>query len=80
MKLKTARPVEVDDVSFEGYAQEAYDNLQAEEAIVCEYGCCDCGFINENHDGHHRGIRCPHSGRCGSCGNPWPCEEHQVKA
>ena len=55
---------------------EIYECNQAEESVASEFGCCDCGFVNEEQNGHHPGIRCPESGRCGQCGNKWPCSEH----
>ena len=38
-----------------------------------EYGCCECGYYRNM--AHHPGIRCPQTGRCGNCGNDWPCED-----
>ena len=55
---------------------EIYERTQAEENLVSEFGCCDCGFINAAQNGHHPEIRCPETGRCGQCGNSWPCAEH----
>jgi hypothetical protein len=44
------------------------------QQIVSEICCFECGY----HRGgsHHPKIRCPATGRCGECGNEWPCEEH----
>lgn len=66
-----------EDLDLEQVEQEIYEAEQAEEAEVAEWGCCECGFINRCRDGHHAGIRCPHTGRCGQCGNDWPCKEHE---
>lgn len=65
-----------EDFDLESMELEIYEQTQAEESLVSEFGCCDCGFINDAKDGHHPGIRCPESGRCGQCGNSWPCAEH----
>jgi hypothetical protein len=40
-----------------------------------EYSCCECGYRRGCE--HHPGIRCPRTGRCGTCGEDWPCEEHK---
>jgi hypothetical protein len=42
------------------------------ELILC--ACCECGYLRMG--AHHPGIRCPKSGRCGECGNDWPCSDH----
>jgi hypothetical protein len=68
------------DLALEQYEQQIYEAEQAEEAVVGEYGCCECGYINKRRDGHHPGIKCPHTGRCGQCGNDWPCAEHEGQA
>lgn len=68
---------DADDGALEAMEQQIYEQEQADEAQNSEYACCECGFINKAKDGHHPGIRCPHSGRCGQCGNNWPCEEHK---
>ena len=65
-----------DDSALEAMEAEIYEQTQAEESLAAEFACCDCGFINEAEDAHHPGIRCPESGRCGQCGNVWPCAEH----
>lgn len=39
-----------------------------------ECACCECGYLRSG--AHHPKIRCPKTGRCGSCGNDWPCAEH----
>ena len=51
-----------------------YDELEYREFLRKEYGCCECGYIRNG--AHHPDIRCPKTGRCGSCGNKWPCQEH----
>ena len=57
-------------------SNRTYDNYLYKEYVRGEYSCCECGYLrNEN---HHPGIRCPKTGRCGSCGNDWPCEDHVV--
>ena len=65
-----------DDLDLEAMEAEIYEQEQAEESLEAEFACCDCGFINDARDGHHPEIRCPESGRCGQCGNAWPCAEH----
>lgn len=39
-----------------------------------ECACAECGYLRGA--GHHPGIRCPVTGRCGTCGNQWPCPDH----
>jgi hypothetical protein len=65
-----------DDLDLEAVEAEIYEQTQAEESLAAEFACCECGFINDAQDGHHPEIRCPESGRCGQCGNAWPCAEH----
>lgn len=50
------------------------DRYLEHENYVDEVACCDCGFHRNGQ--HHPKIRCPKSGRCGSCGNDWPCPDH----
>ena len=72
-----ARSEELDCAAEELEAQ-VYEGVLAEEFRNSEYACCECGFVNARGDGHHRGGRCPHTGRCGGCGADWPCAEHGV--
>jgi hypothetical protein len=51
-----------------------YDKYEYDDWYRKEYCCCDCGYVRNS--AHHIGIRCPHTGRCGECGNDWPCEDH----
>lgn len=53
------------------------DAYLAHEHYVGEVACCECGFHRGGQ--HHPKIRCPKSGRCGDCGNDWPCAEHAPK-
>ena len=39
-----------------------------------EFCCCDCGY--RKGEQAHPLIRCPKTGRCGICGDDWPCSEH----
>lgn len=55
-------------------SNRTYDNHMEREYLNGEYGCCDCGYRRK--EGNHPGIRCPQTGRCGQCGNEWPCAEH----
>jgi hypothetical protein len=48
------------------------------EFVDGEIACCECGFHRNGK--HHPKIQCPRSGRCGECGNEWPCAEHAPKA
>jgi hypothetical protein len=51
------------------------DEYLAHEHHVGEVACVECGFHRDG--AHHPGIKCPKTGRCGECGNAWPCEEHK---
>lgn len=73
-------PGDEDDGALEAMEQQIYEQEQADDAQNSEYACCECGYINKRKDGHHPGIKCPHTGRCGQCGNDWPCEEHKDQA
>lgn len=53
---------------------KTYDDSMQADYMNKEYGCCDCGY--RKRAGHHPGIRCPSTGRCGTCGNNWPCKDH----
>lgn len=64
------------DYAAEELEAQVYEGVLAEESRNSEYACCECGFVNVRGDGHHRGGRCPHTGRCGWCGADWPCAEH----
>ena len=64
------------DCSAEELEAQVYEGVLAEESRNSEYACCECGFVKARGDGHHRGGRCPHTGRCGWCGGRWPCVEH----
>jgi hypothetical protein len=50
------------------------DRYLEHENYVNEVACCECGFHRNGQ--HHPAIKCPRTGRCGSCGNDWPCDEH----
>lgn len=50
------------------------DNYLAHENYVGSVACCDCGY--HRNGAHHPKIKCPKTGRCGDCGNDWPCREH----
>lgn len=52
----------------------AYDKYMEHQNYVDECSCCECGYIRNG--SHHPAIRCPVTGRCGSCGNQWPCPDH----
>lgn len=54
---------------------KSYDDYECREYLRKEYCCCDCGYMRNL--AHHPAIRCPVTGRCGQCGNDWPCEEHK---
>jgi len=47
------------------------------EFVDGEIACCECGFHRNGK--HHPKIQCPKSGRCGECGNEWPCADHAPK-
>jgi hypothetical protein len=53
-----------------------YDKMMELEYLHDEYCCCECGYYRNGTVGSHPGVRCPNTGRCGICGNDWPCEEH----
>jgi len=53
-----------------------YDRAIEHENYVDEVSCCECGF--HRNGAHHPKIRCPKTGRCGECGNDWPCEDHAI--
>jgi len=55
-------------------SNRAHDKLMEQEYYHNEYSCCDCGY--KRGCGHHPLIRCTLTGRCGECGNKWPCEDH----
>jgi hypothetical protein len=65
-----------DDLALEAMEFEIYEASQAEENLISEFACCDCGYLNATRDGHHPEIRCPETKRCGQCGNNWPCSDH----
>jgi len=50
------------------------DRLLERENYRDTYACCECGYLRNS--GHHPGIKCPKTGRCGECGNDWPCVDH----
>jgi len=58
-------------------SNRAYDRYLEREYIRGEYACCECGYLRNM--AHHPKIRCPKTGRCGSCGNDWPCADHAPK-
>jgi len=47
------------------------------EHRVGEIACCECGFHRNGQ--HHPKIKCQKTGRCGECGNDWPCADHAPK-
>ena len=53
------------------------DRYMEQEYLRDEYSCCECGY--RRGFGNHPGIRCPVTGRCGQCGNDWPCEDHTAE-
>lgn len=53
-------------------SQEYNRYLAREQAR--DLGCAECGYHRMG--AHHPKIRCPRTGRCGDCGNDWPCPEH----
>jgi hypothetical protein len=59
-------------------SNKGYDNYLYHEYIRGECACCECGYLRSG--AHHPGIRCPSTGRCGSCGNDWPCADHAAMA
>jgi hypothetical protein len=52
----------------------ALDRYLEEEQHRDLCACCECGYMRGS--GHHPRIRCPVTGRCGDCGNDWPCPDH----
>ena len=55
-------------------SNRALDNYLAHENYVGDVACCECGF--HRNGAQHPKIRCPQTGRCGDCGNDWPCADH----
>jgi len=55
-------------------SNRAYDRYLEREHTRDTCACCECGYLRMG--AHHPGIRCPKSGRCGECGNDWPCSDH----
>lgn len=50
------------------------DRMLAAQHAREEACCADCGYYRRG--AHHPNIRCPKTGRCGDCGNDWPCADH----
>lgn len=59
-------------------SNKQYDQHLLREYMLGEIACCDCGF--HRNGAHHPKIRCPVTGRCGSCGNNWPCPDHALQS
>ena len=57
-------------------SNRAVDAYLHAEFMREEFACCECGY--RRGEDHHPGIRCPSTGRCGSCGCDWPCADHPV--
>lgn len=55
-------------------SNRALDRYLSHENYVGEIACCECGFHRNGKA--HPGIKCPRTGRCGECGNDWPCPDH----
>ena len=55
-------------------SNRALDRYLSHENYVGEIACCECGFHRNGKA--HPGIVCPRTGRCGECGNAWPCSDH----
>jgi hypothetical protein len=58
-------------------SNRALDKQLARENYVDEVSCCECGYHRNGR--HHPKIRCSKTGRCGECGNEWPCDDHALK-
>lgn len=50
------------------------DAALSHQQYVEQTACCECGF--HRNGTHHANIRCSKTGRCGDCGNDWPCPDH----
>ena len=50
------------------------DRYLENEQYRDQCACVECGYLRSG--GHHPKIKCPKTGRCGDCGNDWPCAEH----
>lgn len=55
-------------------SSRAYDRELAREFARDQACCCECGYHRMG--AHHPKIKCPQTGRCGDCGNDWPCADH----
>lgn len=55
-------------------SNHAYDRAMAHEHYVGEVACVECGY--HRNGAAHPKVKCPRTGRCGECGNEWPCQEH----
>jgi len=53
------------------------DSAMERDYLRGEYGCAECGFYRSG--AHHPKIKCPKTGRCGTCGNDWPCADHNPR-
>ncbi len=58
-------------------SNRAVDLDSYRDFIMGEIACCECGY--HRNGAHHPKIQCPHTGRCGECGNDWPCDDHKLK-
>jgi hypothetical protein len=52
------------------------DNLLMQEAQRDMVACCECGY--HRYGAAHPKVQCPATGRCGECGNDWPCDDHKL--
>lgn len=59
-------------------SNRTFDAYLEREHVRDEFACCECGYLRMFR--HHPKVRCPKTGRCGSCGNDWPCPEHAPSA
>jgi len=55
-------------------SNRAYDAALYHEYLMSEIACCECGY--HRNGAHHPKVKCPKTGRCGDCGNNWPCPDH----
>lgn len=59
-------------------SKRAYDRALYAEHVRNECACVECGYMRNG--AAHPKIKCPKTGRCGECGNEWPCAEHKVES
>lgn len=55
-------------------SNRTYDRYLERQNHREECCCCECGY--HRNGAHHPKIQCPKTGRCGDCGNDWPCPDH----